>query len=168
MLKLLVDKLPRILKNKKRLEETLEVKITNRGKEIYVKGKPEKEYIAEKVILALDFGFPFSSILDIVEEDCIFEVMNIKDYTKRNDLETVRARIIGSKGKTLKTLTDLTKCHIEIKENFVGIIGFPEIIPITTNAIISLIQGSKQGNVYAYLEKHHPKFEPDLGLKKKK
>ena len=38
-------KLPRILKNKKRLESLLGVKITNRGKEIKISGKPEDEYV---------------------------------------------------------------------------------------------------------------------------
>ena len=107
---ILSEKLPRILKNKKRLEEKLNVKITNRGKEVSIRGKPSDEYIAEKVIDALNFGFPFSVAILIKEEDFIFEIINIKDYTKRHDLETVRARIIGKKGKTLKTLCGLTKC----------------------------------------------------------
>ena len=44
------EKLPRILKNKKFLENKLNVKITNRGKEVMIQGSPEEEYIAEKVI----------------------------------------------------------------------------------------------------------------------
>ncbi len=92
---ILSEKLPRILKNKKRLEEKLNVKITNRGKEVSIKGKPSDEYIAEKVIDALNFGFPFSVAMLIKGEDFLFEVINIKEHTKRHDLENIRARIIG-------------------------------------------------------------------------
>ena len=159
------EKLPRIIKNKKKLEEKLNVKITNRGKEVSIKGKPEKEYIAEKIIDALNFGFSFSTSMLIKEEDFVFEIINIKDYTKRKDLKRIRARIIGTKGKTLQTLYKLTKCHFEIKDNYIGIIGAPEYIENAQNAIISIIKGAKQANVYSFLEKHQLKPVLDLGLK---
>ena len=160
------EKVPRIIKNKKKLEGKLNVKIKNRGKEVTIEGKPEDEYIAEKVIDALNFGFPFSIALSIKDEGNIFEIMNIKDYTKRKDLEVVRARIIGKKGKTLGTLHHLTKCNFELKDNFVGIIGDPEYIENAQEAVTSLIRGSKQSNVYSHLEKHQVKPVVDLGLKK--
>ncbi len=159
------EKIPRIIKNKKRLEEKLHVKISNRGKEVTIEGKPEDEYIAEKVIEALNFGFPFSSTLLIRNEGYTFEILNIKDYTKRKDLEIIRARIIGKKGKTLQTLHQLTKCDLELKDNHVGIIGDPEHIENAQEAVISIIKGSKQSNVYSHLEKHQVKPVVDLGLK---
>jgi ribosomal RNA assembly protein len=165
MEKLICEKVPRIIKNRKKLEKILDVKITNRGKEVTIEGSPENEYISEKVIIAIDFGFPFSAAILIKEQDYIFEIISIKDHTKRKDLERIRARIIGKKGKTLNTLAQLTKCFFELKDNQVGIIGDPEYIYNAQNAIISLIKGSKQSNVYSFLEKHQ--FEPviDLGLK---
>ena len=162
---ILSEKLPRILKNKKQLEKKLGIKITNRGKEVYIKGKPTEEYIAEKVIDALNFGFQFSIAILIKEEEFIFEIINIKDYTKRKDLERIRARIIGTKGKTLQTLHQLTKCWFELKENCVGIIGEPEHLENAQEAVISIIKGAKQSNVYNYLEKNQVKEVVDLGLK---
>jgi len=142
------EKLPRILKSKKILEKKLNIKITNRGKEISIEGKPEDEYIAEKVIDALNFGFPFSHAISIKENDFIFEIICIKDHTKRKDLERIRARIIGTKGKTLKTLSNLTQCYFELQDNNVGIIGPPENIKNAQEALTYLIKGSKQSNVY--------------------
>lgn len=164
---ILSEKLSRIIKNKKKLEEKLNVKITNQGKKISIKGKPTDEYAAEKVIDALNFGFPFSIAILIKEEDFIFEIINIKNYTKRKDLERIRARIIGTKGKTLKTLQQLTKCYFELKDNSVGIIGSPEWIENGQEAIIFIIKGSKQSNVYNFLEKHQVKPIIDMGLKDK-
>jgi KH domain-containing protein len=161
------EKLPRIIKNKKRLEEELNIKITNRGREVTIQGKPIDEYTAEKVISAINFGFPISKALLIKKEDFMFEIMSIKNHTKRTDLKRIRARIIGTKGKTLKTLTELTKCAFEIKDNEIGIIGNPEYIKNGQEAIISLIKGTKQSNVYSFLEKRQVKPVVDLGLKEK-
>jgi len=162
------DDILKIVKNKKRLENLLEVKIIIRGKEISVEGSPENGYIAEKVIDAINFGFPISIALLIKEEDFLFEILDIKKYTHRKDLERIRARIIGKNGKTLKTLSHLTECFFEIKDNNIGIIGSPERIKNAQNAIIFLIQGSKQANVYSFLEKHHVQPVFDLGLKERK
>jgi len=163
---ILSEKLLRILKNKKRLENKLNIKISNRGKEVQIHGEPEEEYIAEKVIDALNFGFPFSVAISIKEENLEFEILNIKNHTTRKDLERVRARIIGKGGKTLKTLNQLTKCNFEIKDNQVGIIGLPEYIENAQESVISIIKGSKQSNVYSNLEKNQLKPVLDLGLKK--
>jgi ribosomal RNA assembly protein len=167
MKKLLVEKIPRVTKSRRRLEKELEVKITNRGKEVFIEGEAENEYIAEKVIQALDFGFSYASSIEIKNEDFDFEILNIKEHTTRKDLEKVRGRIIGKAGKTLKTLSDLSDCHLEIKDNFVGIIGSPENLERATEAIALIARGAKQGNVYAGLEKNHPQPVDDLGLRKK-
>jgi len=52
-------------------------------------------------------------------------------------------------------LHDLSNCLIVVKENQVGIIGKSEDIDFARQAVVSMIHGSKQGNVYAYLEKSH-------------
>lgn len=165
MIKIIVDKLVRITKNRKKLEEILGVKIENRGTEVYIEGDAENEYIAEKVVNALNFGFPFSVAIEIKTADLVFEKINIKDYTKQKDLARVRGRIIGAQGKTIKTISELSNCYMELKDNYVGIIGEPEFIKNAQEAIISLAKGAKQANVYAYLEKHRPEEVVDLGLK---
>lgn len=162
---MICEKIQRITKNRERLQEELRVKIENRGKEVKIEGNAEDEYVAEKVVEALEFGFPFATALLLKEEDFMFEVLNIKTYTKRPDMETVRARIIGKDGKTLKILTDLTQCHFELKVNQVGIIGDVEHIRNAQEGLISLIRGAKQANVYTFLEKHQVQPILDLGLK---
>jgi rRNA processing protein Krr1/Pno1 len=79
----------------------------------------------------------------------------------------VRSRIIGIRGKTLRTLTELSDCFFELNMNEIGIIGMPENIKKVNNSIISLIRGSKQANVYRFLEKHRPEIITDLGFKEK-
>lgn len=168
MKKLLIERDEKITKNKMHLQKELNVKISVKGKEVSIEGNPEDEYYAEKVFDAINLGFPIETALLIREDEYLFEILNIKDYTKRRDLERIRGRIIGAKGKTLKVLSDLTKCFFEIKGNEVGIIGDAEHIKNAQEGVISLIRGAKQAKVYNYLEKH--KVQPifDLGLKEKK
>lgn len=163
----IIDKLPRILKNKKNLEKTLNIKITNRGKEISIEGKSEDEYIAEKVIDAIDFGFPIVDALLIRTQDHLFEIINIKDHTTSKNLQRIRARIIGAEGKALKTLTQLCKCNFEIKDNQIGIIGDAEYIKNAQDAMILLIRGTKHANVYKLVESRQVQPVLDLGLKEK-
>ena len=166
MKKLISEKIARILKNKRTLEKELNIKITNAGKEVSITGDSIDEYVAEKVLEALNLGFPLMVALEIKSEEFTFEVINIKDYTKKKDFPRIKARIIGKGGKTLRTLNNLTGCSFEILGHEVGIIGDAENIEAARQGIISLIQGAKQANVYAYLEKHHPLPIIDLGLKK--
>lgn len=158
----------RILKNKKIVEKELNVKLFFKAKEILIGGEAHEEYLAEKVIEAINFGFPIEVALSIVKDENIFEIIKIKDYTHRKDLETIRARIIGKQGRTLRTLNQLTDCNFEIKGNLVGIIGSAEHIKNSQDAVISLIQGSKQANVYNYLEKHPHEQIIDFGIKENK
>lgn len=156
MKKMILDKIPRITKARKILEKELNVKIALLGREISITGKPEDEYISERVIEAIDFGFPIDAALMIKEEDLALEILNIKEHTKRKDYERIRGRIIGKEGKTKNTISSLTDCFIEVKDNRVATVGHPENVKTARQAIISLIKGTKQANVYAYLEHHRP------------
>jgi KH domain-containing protein len=162
------DRIKEIKKERKKLEKTLGVRITTNEKNVIIDGSGDKEYIAEKVLDAIDFGFSVDNALLIRKEDAIFEILDIKNYTRKKDLYRIRARIIGTKGKTIKTLSQLTNCHLEVKENRIGVIGSPELIKNAQNALILIIQGSKQANVYAFLERNQVKPVFDLGLKEEK
>lgn len=148
-----VENIRKILQNKKKLESELEVKITNKGKNLFIKGNAENEYTALQVIEAINLGFSIERALFLKNENIILQTLNIKDITKKHNLEEIRGRIIGTKGKTLKTLNKLTDCAISLKNNKIGIIGDAEEIQDAVQALTSLIHGSKQGNVYSRLER---------------
>ncbi|MEK6906438.1 MAG: KH domain-containing protein [Nanoarchaeota archaeon] len=168
MRKLIYQDVEIIKKNKIRLEKNLKIKIIEKDGDIFIDGEPEEEYFTEKVMDALTFGFSFSTAMLIKRVDFLLEIINIKEHTKKKNFEIIRARIIGTKGKTLQNLNNLTKCHFEIKGNEVGIIGSPEHIKNAQEAVIALIRGAKQANVYSLLERNQVKEVIDLGLKKPK
>jgi len=147
----------KIMQNKRNLELELEVKITNQGRNLFVDGKADKEFTAIQVIEAINCGFSVPRALLLKDEAVILQTIHIKDITKRHDLERVRARIIGKQGGTLRTLNNLTNCEFSLNDNEIGIIGNTEDIEEAIQSVTSLIQGSKQGNVYAHAEKEMKK-----------
>lgn len=165
---IILDNSKKIIKEKEKLEKELNIKISNKNNEIYVDGSSEEEYYAEKIIEAINLGFSVKRALLIKKQNLMFEILNIKNYMRGRDIVRVKGRIVGKFGRALATLSQLTDCYLEIKGSQVGIIGNPENIKNTQNAIIMLIKGSKHANVYAFLEKHQPEPILDFGLRKMK
>jgi ribosomal RNA assembly protein len=153
MQEIYIENFEPIIHNKNRLEKELGVKITNKGKLIFVEGEGEKEYLALKVFEAIDLDFSIQRALLLKDENIILQTLHIKDLTKRKDLQVIKSRLIGTRGKTLKNLCHLTDCLISLKDNSMGIIGESESMEYAIQAITSIIKGSKQANVYARLER---------------
>ncbi|MFA6022892.1 MAG: KH domain-containing protein [Candidatus Pacearchaeota archaeon] len=143
----------KIMQNQKELETKLKVKLNVKGQNISISGNEVNEFFAERVLIALDYPFLVEDALLLSDEDYMFEAINIKSRTHRKDLSVIKGRIIGKEGKTLKVLEELTGAIIAVKDNNVAIIARSDNFEKAVQGVISLIQGSKQGNVYAYLEK---------------
>ena len=97
-------------------------------------------------------GFSIKEALLLKSEEFVFEKISIKNIAKRKDLSQVRARVIGTKGKAIRVIEDLSGCYIAVHDNAVGIIGYAEDVKKASYALKRLIAGSKHASVYAYLE----------------
>lgn len=150
---IITNNLKEVLNNKERLEKELKIKIINKGRTILIEGSPENEYLCLKILEAVNLGFSINKALLLKNEEVVFYIINIKDITKRKDLKQVRARLIGIEGKTKANIENLSDCLLSIHDNQVGIIGESGYIKEAIIGMKSLIQGSKQGNVYARLER---------------
>ena len=145
--------LKEIINNKNKIEKELNVKLSNQGRNIFIEGDAENEYLCLRIIEAINLGFSLKKALSLKNEEVILHILNIRDITRRNDLERVRARLIGTQGKTKNNIEKLSDCLISIHDNWVGIIGEVGCIEEAIISLRLIIQGSKQGNVYARLEK---------------
>jgi len=143
----------KIRRSKKKIEKKLDIQILIKKNGVEINGEEDNIYAAEKVFFALERNFSADSALLLANEEYMLEDIYIKSITKRRNLKLVKARIIGKDGMTLRLLSELSDCEIVLHENVVSIIGNFDKIKIAMNAVTSLIQGSKQGNVYSYLEK---------------
>ncbi|MEM2956298.1 MAG: KH domain-containing protein [Candidatus Pacearchaeota archaeon] len=158
----------RKLKNK--IEKTLDISIKIEKESVIIKSKQENmlsEYVAKKIIEAIDFGFDFDEVVQLKEEDCMFEKINLKDYVRQSRLKDVLGRIIGKKGKAIRTLSDLSDCFIKIKGHNIAIIGKTEDVKTALLSLKKLIRGAPHSKVYAYLERGRRlrSHEEDLELK---
>ena len=61
------DRIKKIKRERARLEEILNVKISIKGNGVFLEGEPEDEYFARKVIDALTFGFNFEDKLAMTD-----------------------------------------------------------------------------------------------------
>lgn len=146
-------KIRELIKEKSALEKKLNVIITINGKLVKIEGSAIDEYQAGLVIEAMQFGFSAKKALLLLNEDIIFRVIPIKMFTRRKNLKEVRGRIIGKDGKTKRTIENIAECEVEINGNEVGIICSADELEETTTAITNLIRGTKEANVYGFLEK---------------
>ncbi|MBM3233860.1 hypothetical protein FJZ19_02070 [Candidatus Pacearchaeota archaeon] len=163
---LVLENAGKILRERKKIEKNLDVKITGKGKKIEIKGSEIDEYVACCILEAIEAGFSIENSIALKEQDYLLEKIQIKNLTKRKNLSQVRARIIGKNGKTLDLIEELSDCFIVLHANIVYIIGRAEDIKKAINAITKIIHGSKQSSVYSYLEKQKKIYHPeDLGLK---
>jgi ribosomal RNA assembly protein len=166
-------KIKELQKERLQLEKKLAVAITIQGKKVTIEGESIDEFEALIVLEAMQFGFSAKKSLELLKEDIIFRKIPIKQFTRRKNLKEVRGRVIGKEGKTKNTIEQISGCDIFINEdeNQIGMIGPAEQIDEATTALTNLIKGSKQANVYRFLERMNAgkkKLDIDLGLKIKK
>lgn len=153
MLSFIFSKTLELKRTKPELEKILNVKIKIQGKKVTIEGSPMDEYEASLVLDAINFGFSAKKALSLKNENLLFRILNIKKITRKKNLQDVRARVIGKEGKTRKTIENITNSEVLIKDNEIGIIGNAESIDEISTIITNLVRGTKQSNVYRYLEK---------------
>jgi KH domain-containing protein len=150
-----------VSENLPKLQSKLKVGITIKGNTVTINGKEENVYDAEKVFEAIDAGFDPSIALLLASPEYLFEVMNVKSYTRRTNLKDVRARLIGTGGKTKMLMEKLSDSYIKIKGNTIYIVGPAEDMRDTMTAVEKLIRGSAQGKVYGFLERSRTQHKYD-------
>jgi ribosomal RNA assembly protein len=169
MRKITIEHMRRIKKAVPLIEDRVKISVSFQKNSVTVKGPELNEFLVEKMITAIDFGFHHEDALLLTRDDHLLEFIDIKEHTRRKNLKDVRARIIGTGGKARKTIEKLTGSVIVIHENRIGVITDDNHLDAVTQGIESLINGAKHGNVFAYLEKQNKskrKFDSeDLGLK---
>ncbi len=167
-----IDKISEVKKNIPELETKLKVKITIAGKKATIDSEDAmNEYEAAVVFEAIQFGFSFQQSIVLTDPEIVFRKIPFKEHTRRKNLEEIRGRLIGTHGKTRNTIEQIADCEVMIGDTAVGVICRAESIEEATTAVGNLIKGSKQANVYRFLERMNAekkKRDADLGIKKQR
>ena len=106
------------------------------------------------IIKAIGRGFSPERAIMLLDENVYLRGFDIRDYTGKNPkhIRRIRARLIGSKGKTRKLIEELSNTEISIYGNTVFIIGPIESLGIAETAVEMILSGSEHAVVYRYLE----------------
>lgn len=117
---------------------------------------------ARDIISAISSGFSPERAFRILDEETLFQVLDLRNYTSSsNSTNRIKGRIIGEKGKARKNLEELTNTFISIYGHTIGLIGNYEEIKLATDAIMLLINGRSHKTVYEmlYQAKRRSKIE---------
>jgi ribosomal RNA assembly protein len=141
---------------KKRIEEETNTKLNVDSEEgdVFIKGEDAlKLYSCREVIKAIGRGFNPEIALLLLKYDYSFEMISLGEVIKQGAMERIKGRVIGSEGKSRKTIEELTGCYICVYGKTVGIIGETESVATARRAVELLIKGSPHSSVYKFLER---------------
>jgi ribosomal RNA assembly protein len=153
---------------KNRLEDLagVEIDIHSGSGEVTIESKPEMTdpflvIKARDFVHAVGRGFNPQVAFALLDEEMYLEIINMKLVvgTNPNKLYRFRGRIIGKEGRTRKIIEETTGTRISVFGNTVGIIGPYERLKVARDAIFMLLEGSKHGSVYAFLEERAQMFK---------
>ena len=166
---ILVEHPKKISKAVPLLEKKIRIRISQNKSNFTIDGSEINEFYVSRIIEAIDFGFEPEDTLLLLKDEYVLEYVGIKEHTHRKNLGEVRARVIGTDGKAKAAIENLTGAIIVVHENKVGLISDIDHVQQTIQSIVSLVQGAKHGNVFAYLEKQNANLRHlktgDLGLR---
>lgn len=141
----------------KELENKLEVSINIHTNEILIEGESLDVMKAKDIIEALDLGFSNNKAFKLFKEGNQLKVVELKEhFSSRKSIDRIKARIIGTDGKTRKLIEEYSGALISIHGDRVSIIGNYQEVSVASNAVEMFINGSKHARVYEYLEQNQP------------
>lgn len=109
---------------------------------------------ARDIVQAIGRGFSEARAFRLLDDDVYLEVLDIKDFAhSKARLEQVRARIIGTRGKTRRIIEELTSVEMSVFGHTVSLLGPTFEMAIAREAVIMLLRGSEHATVYRFLER---------------
>lgn len=147
---------------KRKIEELcgVELKVDSRSGSIELTLKPGATdpttlFKAEGIITAIGRGFAPEKAFKLTNEGVLLEVIDLTDYVGKtqSELQRIKGRLIGERGKTRKILEETTGAAISIYGHTVSIVGEPEQLEAARKAVQMLIKGRQHSTVYRFLHR---------------
>jgi len=144
---------------KRRLEEATGVRllIDSQTGEVNVDESqakdPSRALNARDIVTAIGRGFSETRAFRLLEDDAYLQVLEIKDYARsRSRVAEVKARLIGSRGKTRRIIEEMTGADVSVHGHTVAVIAASYQLTVAVEALEMLLRGSEHSAVYRYLE----------------
>jgi len=109
---------------------------------------------ARDVVHAMARGFSEDRAFRLLDDDAYLEVFDIKEFAhSKNRVAQIRARLIGTRGKTRRLIEELTGAEVSVWGHTVALIGGVFEMAIAREAVMMLLRGSEHKTVYRFLER---------------
>jgi len=109
---------------------------------------------ARDIVHAVARGFSEERAFHLLDEDTYLEVLDVKDFAHtKARIAQVRARLIGTRGKTRRIIEELTGVDVSVWGHTVALIGGSFEMAIAREAVLMLLRGSEHKTVYRFLER---------------
>ena len=119
--------------------------------------RAKDKFLAVKVrdiVTAIGRGFSDERAFRLLDDNSYFVVLDVKDYANTPArIAQVKARLIGTRGKTRRILEDLTGADMSVYGHTVALIADDVQLPIAQEAVEMLLRGSEHATVYRFLER---------------
>lgn len=137
----------------KNLEDLLGCKLSVRENTVVATGESLNEYNAKDAITAFGRGFSMGQVRRLLSDDYFFSSINLKEALgKDNRIRRIKARIIGSNGKTKEYIAEVSGASISVFGNTVSFIGTIDEIKMAEAAVKILIEGGTHKKAYRVME----------------
>lgn len=118
------------------------------------------------VVVAVGRGFSEERAFRLLDDDTYLEVLDVKDFAhSRNRIAQIKARLIGTRGKTRRLVEELTAVDVSVHGHTVALIGEAFHLGIAREAVLMLLRGSEHNTVYRFLERKREAIKAyEMGL----
>lgn len=152
---------------KKKIQRLTKTKLTVGSKEgnVVIEGEDSfATYNTNLIIKAIGRGFNPNIALMLTSEDYSLEFIDIHEFAgkSKKKMQRLKARLIGTKGKSWKTIERLTGCFISVYGKTVGIIGPVDNVLFAKKAVEDLLKGAPHSHVYKWLQDQQKKIRAGL------
>lgn len=141
---------------KKSLETATKCKIfvNSDDAEVKIIGEdPLKLYSLKNSISAIGRGFNPDIAQLLLKQDYMLELIHLKEFVNEKQLPRVKGRIIGTGGKSRRTIEELTDCNISVYGKTAAIVGRIDAVSLARQALELLLKGANHSTVFRMLEK---------------
>jgi len=148
-----------LLKADRRMTQKLEDLSNTRikvEKGVVVEGDDVVSVLRTKEVLkAFGRGFSFEDALSLLDEECVMDMINLKDFAGKSRKRQVllKGRVIGTEGRMKELIQRHTNTKVAVYGKTICIIGKWKDVQDAKKAVEMLLSGCQHNTVYKFLER---------------
>lgn len=133
------------------IEKNLNVKLSFKENLVEIDGESLDLFKAKNVVKSIGRGFSPEKAFRLFDEEESLKIIDLSEYSDKKT-KVIKSRLIGTRGKTRRSIEYFSKCSVSIYGNTICLIGKYEQIKVAEEAVKRIIRGAKHSKVYSYLQ----------------